>query len=157
MGMTLILSAPTRDKKKREYVDRRVQLCWLSEVVARLEQAVGRARLNRISNTVLVFSNVLIPDFTGRSIGFVPEDIQVAGGLNNLTEVANQRLLAEQNATPLETKTARQRKQETRELKAEQKAEVYRLYNANMSKTNIAKETGVSRPTIDKWLKELSF
>ena len=48
-----------RDNDSREYVDRRVQLCWLSEVVARLQQAVGRARLNRIANTVLVFSNVL--------------------------------------------------------------------------------------------------
>ena len=140
-----------------EYVDKRVQLCWLSEVIARMQQAVGRARLNRIKNTVIVFSNVLIPDFTGRSIGFVPEDLEVAAGLSNLTEVANQRLLAEQNATPQDTKTARQRKQETRDLKDEQKAEVYRLYNANMSKTNIAKETGVSRPTIDKWLKKLSF
>ena len=93
-----------RDNDSREYVDQRVQLCWLSEVVARLEQAVGRARLNRIANTVLVFSNVLIPDFTGRCIGFVPEDIEVAGGLSNLETVTNQRLLAEQNATPQETK-----------------------------------------------------
>ena len=42
-----------------EYVDPRVQLCWLSEVTARLQQAVGRARLNRLANTVIVFSNVL--------------------------------------------------------------------------------------------------
>ena len=140
-----------------EYVDKRVQLCWLSEVIARMQQAVGRARLNRIKNTVIVFSNVLIPDFTGRAVGFVPEDIEVAGGLPNLETVANQRLVAEKNATPQETKTARQRKQEAHDLKEEQKAEVYRLYNANMSKTNIATETGVSRPTIDKWLKKLSF
>ena len=110
-----------RDNDSLEYVDRRVQLCWLSEVVARLEQAVGRARLNRIANTVIVFSNVLIPDFTGRAVGFVPEDIEVADCLSNLTKVANQRLLAEQNATPQNTKTARQKEQEARDLKKEQK------------------------------------
>ena len=79
---------------------------------------------------MIVFSNVLIPDFTGRSIGFVPEDLEVAGGLSNLETVANQRLVAEQNATPQETKTARQKEQEARDLKAKQKQTALGLYNA---------------------------
>ena len=146
-----------RDNDSREYVDRRVQLCWLSEVVARLEQAVGRARLNRIANTVLVFSNVLIPDFTGRCIGFVPEDIEVAGGLSNLTEVANQRLLAEQNATPQDTKTARQKEQEARDLKKEQKQTGEQLYNSGVSPTDIANRLGVDKRTVFRWVEKAEF
>ena len=110
----------TRDNDTREYVDRRVQFCWLSEVVARLKQAVGRGRLNRLSNTVIVFSNVLIPDFTGRAIGFVPEDLEVAGGLANLTEVAAARQKAEREAQG-ERLTVRQKRLAARQRKAEQK------------------------------------
>ena len=141
----------------REYVDRRVQLCWLSEVIARMQQAVGRARLNRIANTVLVFSNVLIPDFTGRAAGFVPEDLEVAGGLSNLTEVANQRLVAEQNATPQETKTARQRKQEAHDLKKEQKQTGEQLYNSGVSPTDIANRLGVDKRTVFRWVEKAEF
>ena len=110
-----------RIKESREYVDPRAQLCWEAEVVARLQQAVGRARLNRLANTVIVFSNVLIPDFTGRAVGFVPEDLEVAAGLDNLETVALARLEAEQDAPQQEKKTARKKEQETRGLKAAQK------------------------------------
>ena len=146
-----------RDKDSREYVDQRVQLCWEAEVAARLQQAVGRARLNRLANTVIVFSNVLIPDFTGRAVGFVPEDLEVAGGLSNLTEVANQRLKAEQDATPPQKKTARQRKQEARDLKDEQKETALALYDAGVSPTEISKRIGVSRRTIFNWVEKRGF
>ena len=149
-----------RDKESRQYFDRRVQLCWESEVTALMQQAVGRARLNRLANTVIVFSNVLIPDFTGRAVGFVPEDMEVAGSITNLEEVANQRLKAE-SVSPepyKETRKDREKeKQEARERKAEQKSEVYRLYNSGVSKAKIKEITGVSRPTIDKWLSEFKF
>ena len=72
------------DKDTGTYTDKRLQACWESEVSALMTQAVGRARLNRLANTVIVFSNVLIPDFTGRAVGFVPEDLEVASGLDDL-------------------------------------------------------------------------
>ena len=145
------------DKEKGVYVDRRLQLCWESEVSALLTQANGRARLNRLANTVIALTNILIPDFTDRAIGFVPEDLEVAGGLDNLAEVAEARMEAEKKSSKTEKKTARQREQEARELKVRQKNEVYRLYNTGMNKVDISKQTGVSRPTIDKWLDEFSF
>ena len=147
-----------RDNESREYVDRRVQLCWESEVAARLQQAVGRARLNRLANKVVVFSNVLIPDFTGRAVGFVPEDIEVAGGLSSLTDVAAQRLNVEQEN---EHKTARQKRtegrKEARDMKTEQKIEVYRLYNSGVSPSEIVKRVGVSRRTLYRWLEAVKF
>ena len=125
-----------RIKESREYVDPRSQLCWEAEVAARLEQAVGRARLNRIANTVVVFSNVFIPDFTGRALGFVPEDLEVAGRLSCLEAVANQRLLAEQKA-PQQHKEARQdretERQANRERKAEEKKTALELYTVGVS------------------------
>ena len=143
-----------RDNDTREYVDRRAQLCWLSEVVARLQQAVGRARLSRLSNTVIVFSNVLIPDFTGRAVGFVPEDLEVAGGLSNLETVTNQRLMAEQNATPQETKTARQKEQEARDLKAKQKQTALGLYNTGEPIDKIAERIGRNKSTVFRWVEK---
>ena len=146
-----------RDNDSREYVDRRAQLCWLSEVVARLQQAVGRARLNRLANTVIVFSNVLIPDFTGRAVGFVPEDLEVAGGLSNLETVTNQRLTAEQNATPQETKTARQKEQEARDLKAKQKQTALELYNTGGQIDKIAERIGRNKSTVFRWVEKAKF
>ena len=145
------------DKETGTYTDDRLQACWEGEVSALMTQAVGRARLNRLANTAIVFSNVLIPDFTGRAVGFVPEDLEVASGLDNLKDVANQRTEAENKASETPKKTARQREQEARDLKAAQKQEVYRLYAADVSKTDISKRVTVSRPTVDKWLSESSF
>ena len=84
-----------KDSDTRKYTDPRVQLCWENEVTARLIQAVGRGRLNRLANTVILFSNVLIPDFTNKAIGFVIEDLEVAGNLDNLTKTAQARLTSE--------------------------------------------------------------
>lgn len=145
------------DRKTGTYVDERLQLCWQDAVAALLTQACGRARLNRLANTVIALTNVLIPDFTSRAVGFVPEDMEVAGGLSNLETVAKQRTEAEKNQNATEKKTARQREQEARDLKAAQKQLVCQLYTAGMSKTDIKQRTGISRPTIDKWLAASSF
>ena len=142
------------DKETGTYTDKRLQACWEGEVAALMTQAVGRARLNRLANTVIVFSKVLIPDFTGGAVGFVPEDLEVASGLDNLMEVAKHRTDAEKEVTETPKKTARQREQEARDLKAERKAEVYRLYTAGMSKSDIHKRTKVSRPTLNDWLND---
>ena len=114
----------------REYVDRRCSYAGCQKLSHVCSKPLGRARLNRIANTVLVFSNVLIPDFTGRAAGFVPEDLEVAGGLSNLTEVANQRLVAEQNATPQGNENGSTTKQEAHDLKKEQKQTGEQLYNS---------------------------
>lgn len=141
--------------KGEGYTDRRLQACWESEVAARLRQAVGRARLNRLANTVVVFSNVLIPDFTGRAVGFVPEDLEVAGGLANLTETANARMAAESKAKQKTGyKTARQREKEVRDLKAKQKRTALKLHNAGVSPDEIASRVGVDRRTIFRWVKD---
>ena len=148
------------DKETGTYLDERLQACWEGEVSALMTQAVGRARLNRLRNTVIVFSNVLIPDFTGRAVGFVPEDLEVASGLDNLMKVANHRTDAEKEASKPHKETRQEREAKraaSRDLKAEQKAEVYRLYNAGMSKADIHRRTKVSRPTINDWLSESSF
>ena len=148
------------DKETGTYTDKRLQACWEGEVSALMTQAVGRARLNRLANTVIVFSNVLIPDFTGRAVGFVPEDLEVASGLDNLMKVANHRTDAEKEASKPHKETRQEREAKraaSRDLKAEQKAEVYRLYNAGMSKADIHRRTKVSRPTINDWLSESDF
>ena len=149
-----------RDKKKREYVDRRGQLCWEAEVVARLLPAVGRARINRLANTVIVFSNVLIPDFTNQAVGFVPEDLEVAGGLSNLTAVATARLAAEKDA-PKEHKETRQdrenERQEARDHKAEQKKTALALYASGVPIDKIAKQIGRNKSTVFRWIEKHKF
>ena len=148
------------DKEKGEYVDSRLRICWESEVSALLTQANGRARLNRLANTVIAFTNVLIPDFTGRAVGFVPEDLEVAAGLDNLTTVAKQRTEAENKAGKPHKETRQERQQKrkaNRERKAEQKQEVYRLYNAGMAPDAIETRTGVKHRTIFNWLKDCKF
>ena len=145
------------DKETGTYLDERLQACWEGEVSALMTQAVGRARLNRLRNTVIVFSNVLIPDFTGRAVGFVPEDLEVASGLDNLKDVANQRTEAENKASETPKKTARQREQEARDLKAEQKAEVYRLYTAGLSPDKISERVNVKRRTVFNWVQARDF
>ena len=145
------------DKDTGTYVDERLLRCWQALVTALLTQAAGRARLNRLENTVIVFSNVLIPDFTSRAVGFVPQDLEVADGLETLDTVAKHRVEAEKEVTEKTKKTARQREKEARDLKAEQRQEVYRLYNAGINKTGIKVRTGISRPTINKWLADAHF
>ena len=140
-----------RDDESRQYIDRRVQLCWEAEVVARLMQAVGRARLNRLANTVVVFSNVLIPGFTGRAVGFVPEDMEVAGGLSNLTEVAAARVKVESET---EQKTARQKEQEARDLKAEQKQTALALRKKGLPINEIGKRIGRNKSTVFRWIQQ---
>ena len=145
------------DKETGTYLDERLQACWEGEVSALMTQAVGRARLNRLANTAIVFSNVLIPDFTGRAVGFVPEDLEVASELDNLKDVANQRTEAENKASETPKKTARQREQEARDLKAEQKAEVYRLYTAGVSPDKISEQVNVKRRTVFNWVQARDF
>ena len=146
-----------RNKDSGEYIDKRGQLCWEAEVAARLQQAVGRARLNRLANTVIVFSNVLIPDFTDQAVGFVPEDLEVADGLDNLTAVAETREQAEKNALKEQEKTARQRKKEARDLKAKRIQTALELYDAGVSPTEIAERVGASRRSIFNWVKKRGF
>ena len=90
-----------RCTESREFTDSRVQSCWQSEVVGRLQQAIGRARLNRLGNTVVVYSNVLIPGFTGSAVGFVSEDLDVAGDLSSMEKVAAVRIAAERASQEL--------------------------------------------------------
>ena len=143
--------------KDTGYTDERLQACWQGEVSALMTQAVGRARLNRLANTVIVFSNVLIPDFTGRAVGFVPEDLEVASGLDNLKDVANQRTEAETKASETPKKTARQREQEARDLKAEQKHEAVRLYSAGVSPDEVSERVNVNRRTVFRWIQAGDF
>ena len=147
-----------RNEETREYVDSRVQLCWHAEVAARLQQAVGRARLNRLANTVVVFSNVLIPDFTGRTVGFVPEDLEVAGGLANLGKVAEERMTAEKET---EQKTGRERlaaeRKSARDTKAEQKTTALSLYGSGVPIDEIAKRVGRNKSTIFRWIEAAKF
>ena len=149
-----------RNDETREYIDERAQLCWLSEVVARLQQAVGRGRLNRIPNTVILFSNILIPDFTNQAVGFVPEDLEVAGGLSNLTAVATARLAAEKDA-PKEHKETRQdrenERQEARDHKAEQKKTALALYASGVPIDKIAKQIGRNKSTVFRWIEKHKF
>ena len=148
------------DKASGTFVDERLHQCWQAVVSDLLKQAVGRPRLNRLANTAFVFSNVLIPDFTFRAVGCVPQDLEVAGGLESLDTVAKQRRAVENKTgkTHKETRQEReQNRQSKRDAKKKKKLEVCRLYNAGMSKTGIKERTGISRPTIDAYLAEQSF
>ena len=149
-----------RDNDSREYVDKRVHSAWQSEVVARLEQAVGRGRLNRLANTVIVFSNVLIPNFTDRAVGIVPEDLEVAGGLPNLEKVALERLKAENDA-PTEHKGTHQgrekERQSNRERKKKQKKTALELHNSGVPIDKIAKRIGRNKSTVFRWIEKAKF
>ena len=148
------------DKETGTFIDERLQRCWVSLVSALLTQAAGRARLNRLANTVIMFSNVLIPDFTGRATGFVPQDIEVAAGLDNLAEVAQFRMEAESKAEKPHKETRKEReakRSENRETKEQQKQQVYRLYNAGVPPDEINKRTGVNRRTIFRWMQAYDF
>ena len=72
---------------------------------------------------MIVFSNVLIPDFTGRAVGFVPEDLEVASGLDDLmrpSRTSTHRSRKGRQAKHLK-KTARQREQEARDSESRAK------------------------------------
>ena len=149
-----------RDAETGEYKDRRVQLCWEAEVVSRMQQAVGRGRLNRRANTVVVFSNLLIPDFTGRACGFVIDDLEVASALSELRTIANARQRAEAE-TPRPLKQTRQvlaaERQAKREKREKQKHEALTLYANGMHPDKIAPQVGVDRRTVFRWIKTLNF
>ena len=49
-----------------EYLDQRVQLIWNQFVVGELQQACGRARLNRTKGTIVILTGVNIPQYTDR-------------------------------------------------------------------------------------------
>ena len=70
-----------------------------------LQQAIGRARLNRLGNRVVVYSNVLIPGFTGSAVGFVPEDLDVAGDLSSMEKIALDRVDVEKRVKELTGET----------------------------------------------------
>lgn len=154
-----------RDEDTREYIDERVQHVWETEVVARLNQAIGRGRLIRLANTIVVFTNIPIHGFTARATGFVFEDLEVAAGVSNLKEVAEARQEAERNVNEQsnssnqdETQSQRrQEREEKRKAKQEQKKKVLELYYGGGRIDDIVKRTGVSRRTIYNWIDELRF
>ena len=153
-----------RDTDTRQFTDTRTQLCWENEVTARLIQAVGRGRLNRKANTVIVFSNVLIPDFTSKAIGFVIEDLEVAGGLENLTDTAQARLDAENEIRTTENPKAYQQtrdelakeRQRKRELKARQKEQAIKMFLAGDTIQKITETLNIHRNSVRLWIKERS-
>ena len=113
-----------------------------------------------MENTVIVFSNVLIPDFTARAVGFVPEDLEVAAGLDNLAPVAKRRMEAEKEVGKphKETRTDREATRTARrDLKVAQRQEVKRLYNDGMKPDEISERSGVSRRTVFNWIEEADF
>ena len=154
-----------RDEETREYIDERVHQVWETEVVSRLNQAIGRGRLIRRANTIVVFTNIPIHGYTGRATGFVLEDLEVAAGLRNLKEIAQARQKAEQNAKEQSKssdrdKTQLRRKQERdkkRKAKQKQKNKVLELYYKGVSIDEIEKRIGVERRTIFRWLKSSNF
>ena len=153
-----------RDDSTRQYTDTRTQLCWENEVTARLIQAVGRGRLNRKANTFIVFSNVLIPDFTSKAIGFVIEDLEVAGGLENLTDTAQARLDAENEIRTTENPNAHsetrddlaKERQRKRELKARQKEQAIKMFLAGDTIQKITETLNIHRNSVRLWIKERS-
>ena len=153
-----------RDDSTRQYTDQRAQRCWENEVIARLIQAVGRGRLNRKANTVIVFSNVLIPDYTRQATGFVIEDLEVAGGLENLTDTAQARLDAENEIRTTENPNAhsetrdkrKQERQRQRELKARQKEQAIKMFLAGDTIQKITETLNIHRNSVRLWIKERS-
>ena len=149
-----------QDAETGKYKDQRVQLCWEAEVVSRMQQAVGRGRLNRHANTVVVFSNLLIPDFTGRACGFVIDDLEVASALSELLTIANDRQKAEaetprpQQQTRQELAAERQAKREKREKR---KHEALTRYANGMPPDKIAPLVGVDPRTVSRWIEDSQF
>ena len=151
-----------RDLVTRKYTDPRVQRCWENEVIARHIQSIGRGRLNRLPNTVILFSNVLIPDFTSKATGFVIEDLEVAGGLHNLTDVAKARLTAENDIRTAENPQAYQQtrvdreheRERKRQLKASRKVQAIKMHLAGDTNKKISGKLNIHRDTVGKWIKE---
>ena len=151
-----------RCKGTRKYKDPRVQLCWENEVTARLVQAVGRGRLNRLPNTVIVFSNVLIPDFTDKATGFVIEDLEVADGLDKLTDVAQARSTAENENKTAENPEGHQQTREEREaerkkqreLKARRKEQAIKMHLAGKNPKQISEQLDIHPNTVRNWINE---
>lgn len=154
-----------RDEETREYIDERVQHVWETEVVSRLNQAIGRSRLIRLANTIVVFTNIPIHGYTGRATGFVLEDLEVAAGLSTLKEVADVRQEAERNKNEQSNssdrdKTQSQREQEReekRKAKQELKEQVLEQYDKEVPIDEIIKRYGISKQTIYNWSNERGF
>ena len=163
------------DNDAGRYVDDRVHYCWQSHAVALMNQAVGRARLNRLKNTVLVYSNILIPDFTDRAIGFVPEDLQVAGAIDGIVSAAEKRAEYEKRAAGLTGENTVKEFQDAygcserwalelwkkaggADVKAVEDAELVKQalelkHNQGLSIRKIASKLGLSRGKVERLLK----
>ena len=84
----------------RVFVDPRVQSVYEAIVVAMLQQAVGRARMNRFENKrVIIFSAVDIPTITGRTetLLFDFADCEIAGNIDRLEDCIRERENAERD------------------------------------------------------------
>ena len=73
------------------YVDPRMQTAWRLEVVERLQQVIGRARLNLYPRCVVVLTAVRLPYLTDResSVLFDVVDWKIAEDLDNLPDVVS--------------------------------------------------------------------
>ena len=74
----------------RDFTDPRVQAVWKSLVQAKLEQALGRARLNRQGNIAILLTCQEVPSFTERAIPIRPQDFH--DGLDGLQRHSEERL-----------------------------------------------------------------
>ena len=93
----------------REFVDVRVQSIYESIVLALVEQAVGRARLNRFKNKrVYLFTGVRIKSITDRkeTLLFDFADCEIATSLSELKEVILKRQAEEQTEISTEDTVA---------------------------------------------------
>ena len=92
------------DRTDRVFVDSRVQSVYESLVAAKLQQAVGRVRLNRYPKKVFIFSNVFIPSVSDREecVRFDFEDCELTDSVNELEWRVRQREIAEENAQLME-------------------------------------------------------
>ena len=78
------------DTEPYRYKDERVQHVYEQHTVRHLSEIVGLTGLNRLSGkTVVLVTSVALPDITDRpeTLLFDWEDLEVAGGLDKLTEV----------------------------------------------------------------------
>ena len=88
----------------RMFFDDRVQSVYESLVVAKLQQAVGRLRLNLHPKRVFIFSNVFIPSVSDRkeTVAFDFEDCEVSSSIDDLDEVILVREEAEKNSDSID-------------------------------------------------------
>ena len=152
---------------ERRYKDPRLEKIRRQLATEKVEQAIGRARLPRWTDTeTLIFTDTPIPHVSARATLFSSAAFNLAESASGLSEAMNR--IAQAEATGdvkevMETKgvserTARRQTKSTRDnKKAERDSDIFRRYDAGQTQKAIKDALGIGLATVNSVLNTRDF